>query len=349
MGRILIVDDQIEVRRMLRAALETLRPGLSITDIPSGEEALLLLPRQAFDLAVFDVHLAGMSGLELLGKARQLRPDLKVILITGQDDPALRQRVANAGAEDYFFKPVEIPDFINAVDYCIGRSQRPDVSDRPDATLVEREREVSIPSLLTILGEQIDAICVLLVDQNGEVLARSGRLPGDLAEQLLVSLGAGAAHISVELSHLLGLDVPQDPLCFSGRNVDLVIFHSGRAALLAVVNAIHGKRSRAGRFMQVQPLLGEISSLLASASETPEIDSASVPEAENTLGLEQLLGLANLEENKSGEIQAFWEHDRARTGQEDQPGDSRLSFEQARLLGLIPDEELPQEFCQKDT
>lgn len=342
-GRILIVDDQIEVRRMLRAALETLRPGLSITDIPSGEEALLLLSRQAFDLAVFDVHLAGISGLDLLGKARQLRPDLKVILITGLADPALRQKIANVGADDFFFKPVEIPEFIKAVDYCLSRAQW------PDGTMVEMEiePEISISNLITIIREQIEASCVLLVDRNGEVLARSGRLPGDLAEPPLVSLGTGAARISTELSRLLGLDAPQDPLCYSGKSAGLVIFHSGRAALLAVVNAVAGERSRAARFTQVQPLLDEISSLLKSGSERPvtekppetaEIDGAAVPEAEGALDLEQLLSLASLGKDEVGEVQSFWDLDRAGSEPGDQFGDGRLSFEQARLLGLAPDD-----------
>ena len=83
---------------MLRSGLESLGSVVKVTDIPSGEEAILVSSRQHFDLLVADVRLAGMSGLELMQKARQRNSDLKVILITGLTDPEVRRLVAGAGA-----------------------------------------------------------------------------------------------------------------------------------------------------------------------------------------------------------------------------------------------------------
>ncbi len=68
--RILIVEDQRDVRRLLRAGLETLELDLEIIDVPSGEEALLLSTRQPFDVLVADVRLPGISGLELKKRAQ---------------------------------------------------------------------------------------------------------------------------------------------------------------------------------------------------------------------------------------------------------------------------------------
>jgi CheY-like chemotaxis protein len=81
--RVLIVDDQSEVRRLLRAGLVTLGPDIQVVDVPSGEEAILVISRQPFDLLIADVRLPGISGLELKTRARMHNPNLKLILITG--------------------------------------------------------------------------------------------------------------------------------------------------------------------------------------------------------------------------------------------------------------------------
>jgi len=117
---VLIVDDQRDARSVLRAGLETLADKLKVIDVPSGEEAMLVIASQQVDLLVADIRLPGISGLELQERARQRNPELKVILITGITDSRIRDMVARAGAEAFFYKPVEMPDFLSAIDRCLG-------------------------------------------------------------------------------------------------------------------------------------------------------------------------------------------------------------------------------------
>jgi CheY-like chemotaxis protein len=79
---ILVVDDDPEVREIL---VETLAEfGYAVSQAGSGEEALALLqPRPGIDLLISDVRMPGMSGLELVERARERQPGLKVILISG--------------------------------------------------------------------------------------------------------------------------------------------------------------------------------------------------------------------------------------------------------------------------
>ena len=78
---ILLVDDQREVRRIMRASLEMLNRGYAIAEVPSGEEALLELARQRYDLLITDQRLPGLSGLELLGRVRGwVKPDGRLFL-----------------------------------------------------------------------------------------------------------------------------------------------------------------------------------------------------------------------------------------------------------------------------
>ena len=118
--RVLIVDDHHDVRRMLHAWVKTLGPQYEILAMPSGEEAILDAFRQPVDLLIADFRLPGITGLELMAKIKRRYPDLKVILITGITDPKIRRQVAEAGADAFFIKPVEMPDFLDAVERLLG-------------------------------------------------------------------------------------------------------------------------------------------------------------------------------------------------------------------------------------
>jgi DNA-binding NarL/FixJ family response regulator len=101
MTRVLIVDDQPSFCRLLRQLLEC--AGLSVAgearDIPAAEEqAQLLQP----DLAVVDLMLPGINGLEGTARLKALLPGLRVILISGCADRAvLEPAAAGAGAEAF--------------------------------------------------------------------------------------------------------------------------------------------------------------------------------------------------------------------------------------------------------
>jgi CheY-like chemotaxis protein len=99
---ILLIEDQAEIRRMLRNGLESLEKGVRVIELPSGEEALLVLNRQPVDLAIIDIRLAGMTGLDFLNTARQRQPGLMAIVITGMTDEHTRQQLAVAGAQACF-------------------------------------------------------------------------------------------------------------------------------------------------------------------------------------------------------------------------------------------------------
>src|SRR5437879_5087415 len=79
---LLVVDDDDEFRgTMVRRFSDR---GFCVREAPSGEQGLDLGSRREFDVAVFDMLMPGMSGLELLEKFKAVHPDCEVILLTGQ-------------------------------------------------------------------------------------------------------------------------------------------------------------------------------------------------------------------------------------------------------------------------
>src|SRR6516225_7540187 len=106
--RLLIVDDDEELRDTL--ARRFARAGLSVTTAESGEESLAKLGRAEFDVALFDLHLPGMSGLDLLAHFKELQPEAEVLMLTAHGSIATAIEAMRRGAYDYLTKPFQLGD-----------------------------------------------------------------------------------------------------------------------------------------------------------------------------------------------------------------------------------------------
>ena len=147
MKRILIVDDAIDLGRLLQDVLKTVYPGVPVTVVPSAEEALLESTRYTFDLLVTDVRLPGMSGMELIRKIRVRQPKIKVIMMTGLtvDDRLLKQR-DEAKPDEFLIKPLTPTIFLEAIERLTGGeapAQQPaaDAPTKPLAAETPRKQE----------------------------------------------------------------------------------------------------------------------------------------------------------------------------------------------------------------
>jgi CheY-like chemotaxis protein len=114
-GLILVVDDEPDVadlfrqqfRKELRASRFVMEFALNAADalvrVQAAEAAELIL-------ILSDINMPGMSGLDLLPRARLARPDVPVIMITAYGDDETRRKAADAGAAGLFTKPIDFPE-----------------------------------------------------------------------------------------------------------------------------------------------------------------------------------------------------------------------------------------------
>jgi DNA-binding NtrC family response regulator len=106
--RLLIVDDDEQLRETLERRFQ--RQGLQVTTAGTGEEAVSLAARNRWDVALLDLHLPGMSGIDLLAALKERQPELEVLLLTAHGSIDTAIQAMKRGAYDYLAKPFHLPD-----------------------------------------------------------------------------------------------------------------------------------------------------------------------------------------------------------------------------------------------
>lgn len=153
-GRILVVDDSASNRDLLARRLG--REGHTVIAASSGEEALKILETQAFDLALADILMPDLNGIELLGRLKsdaRFR-EIRVIMISGLKDHDAVIRCIEAGAEDYLQKPID-PILLRArITACLERSRWRD-RERRYLSQIEFEKQRADELLQAILPRQV--------------------------------------------------------------------------------------------------------------------------------------------------------------------------------------------------
>src|SRR5262245_35616614 len=106
--RLLIVDDDDQLRQALVRRFQ--RQGLAVTEAADAEEALAKADHSRWDVALLDLHLPGMNGIELLDKLKALQPELEALILTAQGSIETAIQALKRGAYDYLTKPFPLPE-----------------------------------------------------------------------------------------------------------------------------------------------------------------------------------------------------------------------------------------------
>ncbi|MCZ7682773.1 MAG: response regulator [Sandaracinaceae bacterium] len=116
-GRILIVEDSSAMRAFVRAALEEAGVVREVVEASSGFEALRILPREAFELAIVDINMPDVNGLELIRFMRgsEAHKTTPLLVISSESSERDRERGLSLGANAYLAKPFTAEALISAV------------------------------------------------------------------------------------------------------------------------------------------------------------------------------------------------------------------------------------------
>jgi len=117
-GRILIVDDEPQIRRVLKASLAG--HGYEVQEAKSGEQALESIRGQRFDLVLLDMNMPGMGGLEACREIRR-SSEVSIIMLTVRDTEQDKVSALDAGADDYVTKPFGMPELLARIRAALRR------------------------------------------------------------------------------------------------------------------------------------------------------------------------------------------------------------------------------------
>lgn len=113
MNKLLVVDDDLHLRLMIEAILES--EGYSVVLAKSGPEALAIMKEEQPSLALLDYMMPGMSGLDVLKEMKKSHGQTKVIMVTGHGNEKLSIEMLKSGASDYIQKPFTMDQLLSSV------------------------------------------------------------------------------------------------------------------------------------------------------------------------------------------------------------------------------------------
>jgi putative two-component system response regulator len=122
MSKVLIVEDETAVSKAFQRVLGA--DGHECAIAGDVESAWRELSRSQFDLMLCDIGLPGESGLSLVESVRAALPDLAILMVTGEDDPALAQQAFDHGAAGYLVKPARANDLRIQVGHALTKRER---------------------------------------------------------------------------------------------------------------------------------------------------------------------------------------------------------------------------------
>lgn len=117
---VLVVDDEENFLKLAELVLS--REGYHVVTARDGIHALVYADQEKFRLAVLDVKMEPMTGVQLLAELKKRDPTMHVVMVTGYQTDDTRNECAKLGAEAYLTKPVEMSELRNVLRHLIGTS-----------------------------------------------------------------------------------------------------------------------------------------------------------------------------------------------------------------------------------
>jgi CheY-like chemotaxis protein len=374
--RVLVVEDNHEVRRMVTASIKTLGSEIDVLDVPSAEEALVISASLPLDLVVLDFRLPGMTGLDMVSRLRKRRPETKIILVTGVEDVAIRRQVTEAHAEAYFFKPIEVDKFLEAVKGCLWLDQpalathdappaladippaaQPDINsslpapDRPQAS--PPKLMPTLDERLTSLKQQLRAVSVLLVTATGQVLEVAGNPSQITSGSVLLSSLMHAFRSSVQVSQAMGRGTCTSLQYFAAQRHCLYVAPIGLSHALFIITAGYveaDKLSTVDRYIQLA--VRDLDAILVNLAEEEQARQEQLQKLRDQLptqvpvdqetrrSVDEMFARAGKTATRTG-AEDFWDAANGVETPDKATGGDVLTFDQARDMGLAPGENKP--------
>jgi two-component system response regulator HydG len=120
-ARILIIDDDENIRKVLTTILE--EEGYFVESVDTAKKAIERTKRKAYNLALIDIRLPDMEGIELLTRMKDTTPKMRKIIITGYPTIQNAMEAVNRGADGYILKPFDMEKVLATIEYQLEKQR----------------------------------------------------------------------------------------------------------------------------------------------------------------------------------------------------------------------------------
>jgi DNA-binding NtrC family response regulator len=211
--RLLLVEDEEDFRDSCARWLG--RKGHHVTAVSNGAEAITVCESLQFDVAVFDLNLPGMSGLELLHRIQKEKVEMEVIFLTGQGSIESAVSAMKMGACDYLTKPCSLGDLEHHCELAFDRGRLRKENRQLKAVISRQQPAAQLigqSAAMQDVGRMIEKVAptdkpVLIQGESGtgkEVVARAIQQASALSEKPFVTINCAALPEQLVESELFG-------------------------------------------------------------------------------------------------------------------------------------------------
>jgi two-component system response regulator PilR (NtrC family) len=209
--RLLVVDDEQSMREWLTIALS--QDGFEVESAGSGEDALKVLERTPIDLALVDLRMPGLDGLETLRRIKQLEESVSVVIMTAYATAETAVQALKEGAYDYIIKPFKVDELRHLVQNALERRRLKAENERLRGLIQGRfgsliGRSANMQEVFATIARLGDSkATVLITGESGtgkELVAKAIHLHSSRKDRAFVAVNCGAIPQELMESELFG-------------------------------------------------------------------------------------------------------------------------------------------------
>ncbi|WP_243300293.1 response regulator [Bacillus litorisediminis] len=184
MIKVLLAEDQVMVRQGLKAMIETDAEIKVTGEADNGKKAISLCEKQLFDVAILDIRMPEMDGIEAAKVLRSRFPHMKILMLTTFDDNQYVMDALKLGVSGYMLKNGDTESLIRSIKSALsgGLSLEDQVAAKVMPVLLQKQDEVSVDPALTP-RERAILKCIGEGLNNKEVAERLGLSVGTVKNQ----------------------------------------------------------------------------------------------------------------------------------------------------------------------
>ncbi len=131
MPTILLVEDEEVIRAGIKQLIHSVPGDISIVEAEHGQAAFSWLSSEMPDVVITDIRMRAMDGLTLIGKIRDIYPDMPIMIITGHGEFEYARQALRYGVCEYLLKPIDRKAFVIALEKILGKRPIQIAEDEP--------------------------------------------------------------------------------------------------------------------------------------------------------------------------------------------------------------------------